>query len=37
MDWKEHMLDDALNWLLQDKKSAVLDRNFLMLFGNPYL
>lgn len=37
MDWKKHMMDNVLNWLLQDKRHVMLDKNFLMLFGNPYL
>lgn len=37
MDWKKHMMDNVLNWLLQDKRNVTLGKNFLMLFGNPYL
>jgi purine-nucleoside phosphorylase len=37
MNWKEHMRDNVRNWLLQDKLEAKLNKNFLLLFGNPYL
>jgi uridine phosphorylase len=37
MNWREHMRENAVNWLTRGDSGVVLDANFLMLFGNPYL
>ena len=37
MNWQEHMKQNAKNWLTRNNNDVVLDANFLMLFGNPYL
>ena len=37
MDWREHMKRNVLNWLTKGDDTMRLDKNFLMLFGNPYL
>ena len=31
------MKSNVLNWLTKGAKTVSLDKNFLMLFGNPYL